>query len=366
MTKKWTGRSALDNIQPYSPGKSIASVEKELGLTEVYKMASNENPLGPSKKAIAAIKDALPELNIYPDGNCELLKAGIAEEKGIDAEQIIVGNGSDEVIKLIAESFLDECSSLIMGYPSFSEYAFAGHLMGATVKKVPLVDYTYDLEGILKAVDETTKMIVICNPNNPTGTMVGKEALVAFMNKVPEDVIVIFDEAYGEYSGNTFYSGLNFVKEGRDNVIVLNTFSKIFGLAALRVGYGIGSSVLIKWIHRVKEPFNVNNLAQVGALAALTDIEHLDESTALNESGKAYLYDAFKKRGLSYYETYTNFIWVNVGADSVKVFEALLKKGIIIRQGSVFSSPEFIRVTIGTREENERFIESLDKVLNEI
>ena len=209
-------------------------------------------------------------------------------------------------------------------------------------------------------------MIVICNPNNPTGTTVGKEALVEFIKEVPEHIIVVFDEAYSEYSGSEYYSGLNFVKEVMKNVIVLNTFSKIYGLAALRIGYGIGSIPLIKWIHRVKEPFNVNHLAQVGALAALTDEEHLKASIKLNEDGKAYLYKAFEDRGLKYYKTFANFIWVNVSKDSQTVFENLLKEGIIIRQGSVFASPEYIRVTIGTAAQNKSFIESLDKVLKEI
>ena len=366
MSEKWIGRSALENIKPYSPGKSVSSVEKELGLSEIHKMASNENAIGPSRKAVEAINEELLSMHIYPDGNCELLKEGIAATKDVLPEQIIVGNGSDEVIKLIGESFLNEGSSLIMGYPSFSEYAFAGHLMGANVIKVPLVDYTYDLKGIVAAIDETTKMVVICNPNNPTGTTVDKEGLVAFVKAVPEHIIIVFDEAYSEYCGPEYYSGLNFVKEGKKNIIVLNTFSKIYGLAALRVGYGIGSIPLIKWIYRVKEPFNVNHLAQVGALAALADQDHLKASIKLNEDGKAYLYKAFEDRGLKYYKTAANFIWVNVGKDSQKVFENLLKEGIIIRQGSVFVSPEYIRVTIGTEAQNKSFIESLDKVLKEI
>ena len=366
MKIEWKGREAINNIKPYSPGKAIDEVKKELGLEKVYKMASNENPLGPSPLALEAIKENMADIHIYPDGSSLLLKEELAKKNEIGVNQIIVGNGSDEIIKLLGESFLDEGDTIIMGDPSFSEYDYIGNLMGAKVKKVPLVDFAFDLELILDSLDDSVKIVALCNPNNPTGTVIDKEAMIDFIDRVPENIIVVLDEAYKEYAGSDFYSGLNFIKDGKNNVLVLNTFSKIYGLAALRVGYGMGSESLISWILRAKEPFNVNVLAQVGAKAALNDIEHVNRSIELNEAGKEYLYKEFAARGFVYSPSGANFIWVDIKNDSKKVFEGLLKKGVVIRPGHVFGADTHIRVTIDKPEINKYFIEMLDEVIKEI
>ena len=253
-----------------------------------------------------------------------------------------------------------------MGDPSFSEYDYIGNLMGAKVKKVPLVDFNFDLDLILDNLDDSVKIIALCNPNNPTGTVIEKDKLIDFVDRVPENIIIVLDEAYKEYAGDDFYSGINFIKEGKENILVLNTFSKIYGLAALRVGYGIGSESLISWIVRAKEPFNVNVLAQVGAKAALKDVDHINRSIELNEKGKTYLYDEFKKRGYEYSPSEANFIWVDIKKDSKSVFDGLLKKGVVIRPGGVFGANTHIRVTIDKPEINKYFIEMLDEVTAEV
>lgn len=363
MRIEWKGREAINNIKPYSPGKAIDEVKKELGLEKVYKMASNENPLGPSPLALEAIRNNMEDIHIYPDGSSLLLKEALAIKNELSVDQIIVGNGSDEIIKLLGESFLEEGDTIIMGDPSFSEYDYIGNLMGAKVKKVPLIDFAFDLELVLENLDDSVKIIALCNPNNPTGTVIGKEELIDFIDRVPENIIIVLDEAYKEYAGQDFYSGLNFIKDGKNNVLVLNTFSKIYGLAALRVGYGMGSESLISWILRAKEPFNVNVLAQVGAKAALSDTEHVKNSIDLNQEGKEYLYREFTKRGFISSPSGANFIWVDIKKDSRIVFEELLKKGIVIRPGHVFGAQTHIRVTIDKPEVNRYFIEMLDDVM---
>lgn len=365
MSRKWKGRAALHNIKPYSPGKSIDEVKRELGLETVYKMASNENPLGPSPKAIAAMAEGLHGVHIYPDGSSLKLKQAIAAKLGVESGQIIVGNGSDEIIKLLGVSFLTPEDTIIMGHPSFSEYDFAGSVMGANVRKVDLVDQHFDLDAVLEAVDDSVKIIALCNPNNPTGAVLGRDELEAFMAKVPEHVVVVLDEAYKEYAGEDFYSGINLIREGRENVIVLNTFSKIYGLAALRVGYGIAHEHLISWITRAKEPFNVNALAQIGAEAALGDEEHVRRSVELNEEGMAFLEAEFARRGFVCYPSGANFIWADIKMDSQEIFEGLLRKGVVIRPGSVFGAPSFIRVTIDKPDVNRYFVEMLDEVIRE-
>ena len=359
----WKGRDVLNRIGTYVPGKSIEEVRKEFGLSHIDKLASNENPLGPSKAAMKAIGEALEELHRYPDGSCTLLRESVGKSLGVGAGQIIVGNGSDEIIKLLAESFIDRGDKVVMGSPTFSEYDYAGTLMDGEIVKVPLISFAYDLEGLGKAVDEGAKMVFICNPNNPTGTIVSEGAMDAFMKGVPSGTLVVFDEAYGEYAGSEFVSGLKYIKEGYDNVMVLKTFSKMYGLAGLRVGYGIGSEALVGWVLRAKEPFNVNSLAQIGARAAIDDKEHVERSLAANEAGKNYLYEEFEKRGFTYYESHTNFIWVDIKAPCRPVFEALLRKGSIIRPGDVFGFSHCIRVTIGLEEENKRLMANLDEVL---
>ncbi len=358
-------RVALQDIKPYTPGKPIEEVKRELGIDDVIKLASNENPIGPSKKAVEKMKDAIEKVNLYPDGTCFYLKQEIAKAKGVDNSQIIVGNGSDEIIKLLAEAFIEPGENAIMADPSFSEYDFAVTLMGGSLKKIPLTDtFTHDLDAMLAAIDDKTKMIFICNPNNPTGTIVNKEQVDAFMSKVPDDVIVIFDEAYHEYAVSEDYPhGLDYVKDGWANVVVMYTFSKIYGLAGLRVGYSIASEPLLSWVYRTREPFNVNAVAQAGAIGAIHDDEHLEMSRKVNNEGAEYIYGELADMGLPYVKTNTNFIWININQDCVPVFDKMMKKGVIIRTGNVFGYQNYIRVTVGTMDENKRFIQTLREVL---
>jgi histidinol-phosphate aminotransferase len=356
-------RTEIFTIKPYVPGKPIDEVKRELGLDDIIKLASNENPLGPSPLAVQAIRQMVDQLHLYPDSNCFYLKEKLASVNNIENSGVIVGNGSDELLKLISECFLNKDDEILFGQPSFSEYEFTALIMGAKCIAVPLNDFTHDLDAMLAAITPKTKLLYICNPNNPTGTTVNGSEIAKFMQKVPDNVLVIFDEAYCEYVENEeFTSGLKYVQEGR-NVIVLRTFSKIYGLAALRIGYGLTTPELAGAIERVMEPFNVNSVAQIGALAALEDLPHVKRSQELNAQGKKYLYEQFENLGFKYVPTEANFIFVDIKKNCKEVFAALLKEGVIVRTGDIFGYPNFIRVTIGTPEENERFIKSLTKVL---
>lgn len=361
VTKR--ARPEIFNIKPYVPGKPIEEVKRELGLEDIIKLASNENPLGPSPLAVQAIRQMLDQLQLYPDSNCFSLKQRLASINGLDSSGVIIGNGSDELIKLISETFLNQGDEIIYAQPSFSEYEFGAKIMGANCVPVPLKNFTHDLDAMLEAVTPNTKIIYLCNPNNPTGTIVTGVKIDEFMQKLPETALVVFDEAYYEYVQDPAYeSGLKYIAKGR-NVVVLRTFSKIYGLASLRIGYGLTTPELADAIARVREPFNVNTVGQVGALAALNDTPHLQQSQEINNSGKAYLYAQFKEMGLDYVPTEANFIFVDTGKNCKEVFSALLAEGVIIRTGDIFGYPEFIRVTVGTPGENERFIKSLKKVL---
>lgn len=358
-------REKILAIKPYVPGKPVEEVERELGITNVIKLASNENPLGPAPASIAVMHDMVGKVAAYPDGNCYYLKNALAGFLGVTFAHLIVGNGSDEIIKLIAEAFLDEGEEAVVADPTFSEYDFAVKIMGGRTVVVPTNNLTHDLEAMAAAVTGRTKLVFVCNPNNPTGTIVDKNAVQAFLDKLPQGVITVFDEAYYEYvSDGNYPQTLDFVHEGRD-VIVLRTFSKIYGLAGLRIGYGVAKPELVGMLMRVKEPFNVNTLAQAAALAALGDQEHVLKSRELNDEGKTYLYREFDRLGLSYMPTHANFIWVQVKADCKNVFAKMLRRGVIVRTGDIFGAPDVIRVTIGTPEQNRRFIEALTEVLTE-
>ena len=361
-------RKALEQIKPYVPGKPIEEVQREFGLDDVIKMASNENPLGPSPKAQEALREAIAGINIYPDGSHYHLKQELARFHGLDPDCFIVGNGSDEVLKLLAETFINEDDEGIMADPSFSEYDFAVSLMGGKIVKVPVnQELGLDLQAMAAAITDKTKLIFVCNPNNPTGTIVSGKELDAFMAKVPDHIIVVFDEAYYEYVGDDSYrSGFDYLKQGRQNVLVLRTFSKIYGLSGLRVGYGMAQPELIQWMSRTREPFNVNSLAQLGARTALGDNEFVETSRQVNNKGKEYLYQEFRARNISFVPTHANFIFADVGVDCKEVFQSLLKQGVIIRTGDIFGYPTYIRVTVGTEEGNKRFIAALDKTLKEL
>jgi histidinol-phosphate aminotransferase len=356
-------RREIFDLKAYVPGRPIEEVQRELGLSDIIKMASNENALGPSPMAIEALKANLVGVHFYPDGNCFYLKERLSALYGIDASCLLIGNGSDEMLRLIAETFINSGDEVILAQNTFSEYEFTSTVMGAKCIKVKLKDYRHDLEAMLKAVSEKTKIIYICNPNNPTGTIVQGSEIEAFMQQIPRDVLVIFDEAYSEYSDqDTFKSGLEYVKQMR-NVIVLKTFSKIYGLAGLRIGYGLTTEEIADAVKRVSEPFNVNSLGQIAALAALDDHRHVENSLQMNSRGRDYFYDALSEMGLQYVPTQSNFILIDVKQDCQEVSKRMQLNGVIIRPCASFGYHTHIRVTIGTEEQNRRFIAALKKVL---
>ncbi len=358
-------RAVVFQLTPYTPGKPIEEVERELGLKDVVKLASNENCLGPSPRALDAIREALPKIHMYPDNDCFYLRRELAAFLGCSPENLLVAAGSDHVLRLLAETFLSPGDEVIMAHPTFSEYEFMSRIMEAECIYVPVrEDFAYDLEGMAARVSGRTKLIFICSPNNPTGTIVKRGELEGFLASLPPHVLVILDEAYGEYVTDPEYpDSLSYVAAGR-NVVVLRTFSKIYGLAGLRIGYAIAREDLISLMRRVQEPFNVNTLAQVAARAALADQEHVARSREMVAAGKEYLARAFERLGLRYVPTQANFVFVDVGKDSREVFGRLLREGVITRTGDIFGYPTFLRVTIGTPEENARFVAALEKVLS--
>lgn len=357
-------RQTILDIAPYQPGKPISELKRERGVADIIKMASNENPLGPSPKAVEILRQSLSSLHIYPDGNCFELRQALANRLDVEGGQLIFGNGSDEVIKMLGLAFLEPGDEVLFCEPTFSEYAYAAHLMGAKPRVLPLANHAYDLEAMALAVNPKTKIVFVCNPNNPTGAYVGKDEVEAFLAKIPREVLVVFDEAYYEYVTATDYPDiLSYVKEKR-NVVVLRTFSKIYGLAGLRIGYGIAPLHIAELVHRVREPFNINSLAQIGALAALEDDEHVKASRDLNSSGKTWLYKELSRLDLEYVPTETNFIFFNLGQDSQMIYEKLLDDGVIARSGAIFGCPAWLRVTIGTEAQNHRFIDALEKALH--
>ncbi|MCS6859529.1 MAG: histidinol-phosphate transaminase [Abditibacteriales bacterium] len=356
-------RPNITRLKPYRPGKPIDEVKRELGLTDVVKMASNENVLGPSPKAIAAMQRAAAEVWLYPDAECFDLKQALAKKFGYKPENFAIGTGSDEILHLIALAYFNAGDEVVFATPSFVVYESQVHLMDGVPRAVPLQHLKHDLAAMRAAVNAKTKAVFICNPNNPTGTYNTQAEVDAFMDGLPDHVLVVFDEAYYEYVEAADYPrSLRYIEEGR-NVIVLRTFSKIYALAGARIGYGIAQEEIIAQLNRVREPFNVNSIAQAGAIASLDDDEQVERTRRMNREGKRYLYAELDKLGLPYAPTEANFIFVDTQRDAQEVFHALLRQGVIVRTGDIFGLPTFIRVTIGTREMNERFIAALKKVL---
>ncbi|MBX6396071.1 MAG: histidinol-phosphate transaminase [Alicyclobacillaceae bacterium] len=356
-------RPTILGIEPYTPGKPIEEVQREFGLQEVVKLASNENPLGPSPKVQEVLVRAAANLHRYPDGGAVRLRRTLAEYYGVSEDCLLVGNGSDELIKLIAETFVEPGDEVIVPSPSFSEYWFAAQVMAGKTVPVPLTEgFRYDPEAILRAVTPRTKLLYLCTPNNPTGTYIPAGDLADLVRRVPEHVLVVLDEAYHEYVEAADYGhGLPLLKQGA-RVLVLRTFSKLYALAALRVGYAIGDPEIISLINRVREPFNVNAVAQAAAVAALRDEEHRRKSFEVNRSGKRQLYEGLTALGCECVPTEANFILVRVPYSSTEIFQALLRRGVIVRDGAAFGLPEYLRITIGTREENERLLHALEEV----
>jgi len=344
-------------LEPYKPGKPIEELERELGIEGSIKLASNENPLGPSKRAIEAVREALEDVNRYPDGASFALRARLADKHDVDPDQLVFGCGGDEILELLAKVVFSPGDEVVYPWPSFAMYPVVIAGMGATGVQVPLNDrLEHDLPAMAAAVTDRTKLVFVCNPNNPTGTSVGAADFDRFVEALPDDVILAVDEAYFEYVRRTdFPDALGWVRR-RPGTLVLRTFSKIFGLAGLRIGFGIADPELADYLQRARHPFNVNRLAEVAALAALDDSEHEKRTLELNASGVEYLTRELGKLGLEVWPTDANYLLVASGADA---YEKLLQQGVIVRPMTGFGLPEHIRVSIGLPEENERFIEAL-------
>lgn len=353
-------RSEITNLQPYKPGKPIEDVQREYGLDKVIKLASNENPLGCSPKVKEAISNTLNDLSIYPDGNATKLKEKLAEFLNVNVDEILPTNGLDEMIDLIAKAYVNKGDEVIMADITFPRYIQTTEMMGGTPIIVPLKDFTFDLDGILNKITDKTKMIWICNPNNPTGTIVTEKQLTTFLYKVPKNILVLYDEAYREYATSEEYpqNSINFLKD-YPNLLVMRTFSKVYGLAGIRVGYTVGDKHIIENINKVRGPFNVNILALEAAVAALKDNDFVKRSHDLNLEGKNYLYEEFNKMQFYYPPSETNHIFVNIGKNGQEAFIEMQKRGVIIRP----MAGDFIRVSIGSMEENKIFIETLKEVL---
>lgn len=359
-------RKTLDDIKLYTPGKPLWEVQEELGLEKVIKLASNENPIGPSPKALEAIKNSLTGINRYPDAHAIKLKSVIAHSLSLSTQQIIISNGADELITLISETYLEAGDEIIVPYPSFSEYDFGAHLMGAKVVSVPLdQNYQFNIDSILSTVTNNTKLIYICSPNNPTGTYLPKYKLEELLDSLPKHILVVFDSAYSHFATNEDYTnGVEYVRAGYP-IFVLQTFSKIYGLAGVRVGFGVAPEPIIQSVLRVKEPFNVNTLAQTAAAAALTDEEHLIKSKQLNTAGRELLYKFLETLNLEYTESMSNFILIKFGSDALKIYNKLLAHGVIVRYGDTWGMPEHIRISIGTEEENMKLILVIRSIFTE-
>lgn len=356
-------RKEILKMMPYVPGKPIDDVKREYNLEKVVKLASNENPLGPSPKAMEAIAENIKNVFLYPDGYAYNVRKKLSEKLELDMDRFMFGEGADELLELLYKAFVRKDDEVIYAQPSFVEYGRNTLLMGGNGIKIDLgLGLKHDLKAMSAAITAKTKMIIICNPNNPTGTIVTKEEVDSFLGSVPNNVLVIFDEAYYEYacSNEEYPNSIDYQNKGYKNVITLRTFSKAYGLAGLRIGYGIADKDIVQLIEKVRLPFNVGVLSLCGAEAAIDDKEHLKRTVELNEEGKAYYYSEFDKLGFEYPKTYSNFIYVDVEQNCKEVFENLLKEGVIVRP--MFGTS--IRITIGTMEENKICIEKLKKVLN--
>ena len=348
----------LRELVAYEPGKPVEDLARELGIPhgEIIKLASNENPLGPSPKARQAMIDTIERAHFYPDGGGYYLREAIAEHVGLAMANVILGNGSNEIIEFLGHAYLQPGDEVVVAKHSFAVYRLMAQLFGTKVVDVPDPDFIADLDGMLAAITPKTKEVFIANPNNPTGTMVFQDDIDRFMERVPEHVMVVFDEAYYEFLDEA-PDVIKYVKAGR-NVVVLRTFSKIQGLANLRIGYGLAAPEIIEVLQKARQPFNANGIAQAGALAGLRDAAHMDETRRVTHEGRGFLQSEFLDMGLEFVPSHANFVLVRVG-DGKKVFDALLRRGIIVRAMGSYGLPEWIRVSVGTMPQNELFVAAL-------
>jgi len=353
----------LKDLPVYQPGRPIEEVARELGLPfdSIIKLASNENPFGPSPMALKAMREAVRKVNLYPDGNAYYLKNKLAEKLGVPTDNLILGNGSNEIIEFIGHAFINpECEVVVSEY-CFAIYPIITKMFGGKLVVTKAKNYGHDLKAMLDAITEKTTVVFVANPNNPTGTMVPNDELFNFIEKVPEHTLIALDEAYIEFLDNPADT-ISYVKRGKENLLLMRTFSKIYGLAGLRLGYGIAHKDIVAILEKVRQPFNINLVAQAAGIAALDDVKHIDRTKKNNKEGIKFYEEQLAKLGIEYVPTSANFILVKVG-DGQKVFVELQKLGVIVRPMGGYGLPEWVRITIGTPQENKRCIRSLKKVL---
>ncbi len=354
-----SARKCVLNIKPYIPGKPIEEVQREHGITNVVKLASNENPLGPSKLAVKAIREKLNDISQYPESGAFYLRRALAKQLKVKESTLMFGNGSNELLNLIALAFVEPGDEVMFSALSFVVYPIAADAAGGTAIQIPHKEFRHDLDGFIKRLSDRTKLVFLCNPNNPTGTIFKKAEFEKFMAAVNPRVIVVLDEAYFEYvQDKECPDGIKYLAK-YPNLVVLRTFAKIYGLAGIRIGYGVADPDIVEIIERVRPPFNANLLAQYGAQAALRDKKHVAKTIRLNNEGKKYLYAEFKKLGIGFVPTQANFIFVKFASNSKTVFEELLMEGVIIRP----QFDRFARITVGTMKQNIKLIKSLKKIL---
>ena len=352
----------ISNLVPYVPGKPVEELEREIGITDAIKIASNENPLGPSPKAIESARTVLTSVNRYPDGDCFYLRDKLSHVLGVKKDTLIFGNGSNEVIEIAARTFMKSGDEAIMGEFAFIVYPLVTMALGGEAVVSPMPDMVHDLNDMYKRITPRTRMIFIANPNNPTGTMVDKTQIEWFINSVPKDIIILIDEAYFEYVDNIDYPDTLEYHEMRESLITVRTFSKIYGLAGLRLGYGVTSSEIVSYMNRVREPFNINSIAQNAALSALDDHDHVDNTRKVNNEGMQYLEKRFSELGIKYYKSYANFILIDLGRDPMPLYNALLQKGIIVRPVRGYGLNTHLRISVGLEKENRRLIKALEEL----
>lgn len=358
-------RKEMEMLKTYVPGKPIEDVMRTYNVTDIVKLASNENPLGPSPLAIKRIQEEACNIHLYPDGAALQLRTALAEKHDVNIDQILIGSGGEQIIKLIAHALINEGDEVIFANPSFGMYEIMSTHIGAKCLSIPLTeDMKHDFKQFKEQINSKTKIIYICNPNNPTGNIMTRSEVENFLKVIPEDIVVLLDEAYFEYAAldPDYPNGLDILKD-RENTIILRTFSKVSGLAGLRVAYCFSNPRMISEMTKIKGVFNANRIAQYAALASMKDDKHLDETLELNRKSLEMMMNYFDANGLEYVKSHTNFIFVNIKKDSRLVNEELLKKGIIIRPGFLWGYDDYIRVSTGTLEQTEAFINGLDDVL---
>jgi histidinol-phosphate aminotransferase len=356
-------KKQLLTLTPYQPGKSIEEVKRQYNLESIVKLASNENPFGCSEKVSAALKDSQPEMAIYPDGYATNLRIALATNLNLKPEELIFGNGSDEMIQIISRALLGQDTNTVMASPTFPQYKHNAIIEGAEIREVPLINGEHDLDGMLAAIDHKTNIVWVCSPNNPTGTYISERKLVQFLDQVPSHVLVVLDEAYYEYVvAEDYYQSVSLMR-AYPNLIVLRTFSKCYGLASLRVGYGIANPSIIRALEPAREPFNLNSFAQIAAQTALEDQEFVQLTKQKNREGLRQFYDFCELNSLSYYPSQGNFILIDFNIDANQVFQFLLEKGFIIRSGKALGFPTSVRITVGSADQNEGILKAISEFL---